>query len=252
MVKALFFDQDGVIVDTERDGHRIAFNRTFAELGLGVEWGVEEYHSLLQIAGGKERMRHYLHTHGFGRPVAVADEDELIQKLHRRKTAIFVELIESGALPLRPGIRRLMTEAMVSGLKLAICTTSNEQAARAITGKILSEIRFDVVLAGDVVKKKKPDPEIYLLALQKTGLKPSECVVVEDSRNGVTAATAAGLRVLATTNPYTEREDLSAADVIVSCLGDPEGEKGRLIKGPRGFVFDGVMRVEQIATVFGK
>jgi beta-phosphoglucomutase-like phosphatase (HAD superfamily) len=141
---------------------------------------------------------------------------------------------------------------MAAGLKLAICTTSNEQAARAITSRILSEVRFDVVLAGDVVKKKKPDPEIYLLALQKTGLRPSECVVVEDSRNGVTAATAAGLRVLATTNPYTEREDLSAADLIVSCLGDPDGEKGRLVKGPAGFAFDGVMRVAEIAAVFGK
>jgi HAD superfamily hydrolase (TIGR01509 family) len=251
MVKALFFDQDGVIVDTERDGHRVAFNRTFAEFGLPIEWGVEEYHRLLQIAGGKERMRHYLHTEGFGRPVSAAEEDELIQKLHLRKTAIFVGLIESGALPLRPGVRRVMREAMAAGLKLAICTTSNEQAARAITGKILSEIRFDVVLAGDVVKKKKPDPEIYLLALQTTGLRPSECVVVEDSRNGVTSARAAGLRVLATTNPYTEKEDLSAADLIVSCLGDPDGERGRLIKGPAGLAFDGVLRIDQIAAVFG-
>ncbi len=251
MVRALFFDQDGVIVDTERDGHRVAFNRTFAEFGLDVEWGVEEYHELLQIAGGKERMRHYLHTRGFGKPVPSAEEDELIQKLHLRKTAIFVQLIESGALPLRPGVRRLMREAMSAGLKLTICTTSNEQAARAITGRILSDVRFDAVLAGDIVKKKKPDPEIYLLALRTTGLRPAECVVVEDSHNGVTAARAAGLKVLATTNPYTEKEDLSAADLIVSCLGDPEGERGRLIKGPAGLSFDGVLRIDQIAAVFG-
>lgn len=246
MIKAIFFDQDGVIVDTEKDGHRVAFNRTFREFGLPVEWGVEQYHELLQIAGGKERMRHYLHTRGFGRPIAAAEEDELIQKLHLRKTAIFVELIESGTLPLRPGIRRLMKEAIAARLKLAICTTSNEQAARAITGKVLADIPFDAVLAGDIVKKKKPDPEIYRLALEKTGLEASQCVVIEDSRNGVQAARAAGLAVVVTTNPYTEREDLSGADLIVTCLGDPDGEKGRLVKGPPGFTFDGVLRVEQI------
>jgi HAD superfamily hydrolase (TIGR01509 family) len=250
MIKAIFFDQDGVIVDTEKDGHRVAFNRTFREFGLSVEWGVDEYQELLQIAGGKERMRHYLHARGFGRPVAPAEEDDLIQKLHLRKTAIFVELIESGALPLRPGIRRVMTEAMAAGLKLAICTTSNEQAARAITSKILAEIRFDLVLAGDIVKKKKPDPEIYLLALDKTGLKPYECVVIEDSRNGVQAAKAAGLRVVVTTNPYTQGEDLSGGDLIVTCLGDADGEKGRLIRGPAGFAFDGALRVEQVARLF--
>ena len=251
MIKAIFFDQDGVIVDTERDGHRVAFNRTFAEFGLPIEWSVEEYQGLLQIAGGKERMRHYLRTSGFGRPVAPGDEDALIQKLHLRKTALFVELIESGALPLRPGIKRLMGEAMAAGVKLAICTTSNEQAARAITGGILAEIDFDLVLAGDVVSRKKPDSEIYQLALRKTGLEPWECVVVEDSRNGVRAARGAGAPVVVTTNPYTEREDLGEADLILSCLGDPQGERGRLIKGPQGFAFDGVLRLEQIAKLFG-
>jgi HAD superfamily hydrolase (TIGR01509 family) len=218
MLKAVFFDQDGVIIDTERDGHRVAFNRTFKEFGFDVEWGVEEYHELLQVGGGKERMRHYLHTKGFG--AAVEDEDDLIKRLHARKTDIFIELIESGELPPRPGVRRLMREINEAGLALGVCTTSNERAADAVARSVLSDIRFDFILAGDVVSRKKPDPAIYLLALQRTGLTPDQCIVVEDSRNGVLAAKAAGLHVICTVTGYTESEDVSDADLVVSCLGD--------------------------------
>lgn len=251
MIRAIFFDQDGVIVDTEKDGHRVSFNSTFREFGFPVEWGVEEYHELLQIAGGKERMRAYLHTKGFGRPVAPAEEDELIARLHKRKTAAFIELIESGALPLRPGIRRLMLEAKAAGLVLGVCTTSDERAARAIAGRLLRDITLDFILAGDIVKKKKPDPEIYLLALARSGLSRHECVVVEDSRNGVEAAKAAGLPVIVTTSVYSEQEDVSAGDLVLSCLGDPDGERARLATAPEGFAFDGVLGVGHIQRLFG-
>ena len=251
-IKALIFDQDGVIIDTERDGHRMAFNQTFKEFGYDFEWGVEKYHELLRVSGGKERMRHYLHTEGFGVEVKPEEEDALIKTLHKRKTAIFIELIESGKLPLRPGVKRLMQEAMDTGLTLGICTTSNERAAHAVAFSILKDIRFDFVLAGDVVSRKKPDPEIYNLALEKMGLGPEECVVIEDSRNGVVAATAAGMRVVATTNVYTERENLSQADIVVTCLGDPDGEKGELKQGGEGLDFDGVLRVDQLIQHFSK
>ena len=123
------------------------------------------------------------------------EEDDLIKSLHKRKTEIFVELIESEKLPLRPGVKRLMTEAMDKGLTLGVCTTSNEKAAHTVAYKILKDIKFEFVLAGDVVSRKKPDPEIYLLALEKTGLAPDECVVIEDSRNGVLAANAANMNL---------------------------------------------------------
>jgi HAD superfamily hydrolase (TIGR01509 family) len=249
-IKALIFDQDGVIIDTERDGHRVAFNQTFTDFGYDFEWSVQEYHELLQVAGGKERMRHYLHTKGFGVEVPPETEDELIKDMHKKKTATFVELIESGKLPLRPGVKRLMQEAMDQGLILGICTTSNERAARAVAFNILKDIKFDFVLAGDVVSKKKPDPEIYNLALEKTGLRPEQCIVVEDSRNGVLAAKAAGMHVLATTNVYTEKEDLSDADLIVTCLGDPDGEKGELKQGGKGLDYDGVLHLEQLKAYF--
>jgi HAD superfamily hydrolase (TIGR01509 family) len=249
-IQALIFDQDGVIIDTERDGHRVAFNQAFREFGYDFQWDVETYHELLQVSGGKERMRHYLRTEGFGVDVKPEEEDELIKRLHKRKTAIFIELIESGKLPLRSGVKRLMREAMDAGLTMGICTTSNERAARAVAYNILRDIKFDFVLAGDVVSKKKPDPEIYNLALQKTGLKPGECIVVEDSRNGVLAARAAGMHIVATTNIYTEREDLGEADIVVTCLGDPNGEKGALKQGGEGLDYDGVLRLDQLIEYF--
>lgn len=249
-IKGVFFDQDGVIIDTERDGHRVAFNETFKEFGYAFEWGVDEYHQLLQVAGGKERMRHYYQTKGFGVELKPEELDELIPRMHKRKTAVFIELIESGRLPLRPGIRRFMKEIVSDGLKIGVCTTSNEKAAHAVATKILSDIPFDFVLAGDVVSKKKPDPEIYNLALEKTGLEPAECVVIEDSRNGVLAAKAAGLHVVATTNVYTEKEDLHEADIVLTCLGDPDGEKGVLKQGGNGLDFDGVLHAGQVVEYF--
>ena len=247
-IKAIFFDQDGVIIDTERDGHRVAFNETFKEFGYDVTWNVDYYHELLQVPGGKERMKHHLHTRGFGKEVKPEDEDELIKAMHKRKTTIFIDLIESGKLPLRPGIHRFMQEAKQAGLILGVCTTSNERAARAIAYNILSDIHFDVVLAGDMVTKKKPDPEIYNLALSKTGLKPEQCLVIEDSQKGIQAAKAAGIFVVATTNDYTEREDLSQADVIVSSLGDPGVEIGKMSKGSISG-YDGILHVDQLIAL---
>jgi HAD superfamily hydrolase (TIGR01509 family) len=249
-IKAIFFDQDGVIIDTERDGHRVAFNETFKHYGYDFEWDVDYYHELLQVAGGKERMKHHLHTKGFGVEVKPEDEDELIKEMHKYKTQTFIELIESGKLPLRPGVKRFMQEGMDAGLILGVCTTSNVKSAQAVAYNILKDIKFEFVLAGDMVKVKKPDPEIYNMALEKTGLEPNEVVVIEDSRNGVLAAKAAGLYIVATTNVYTEKEDLSDADIIVTSLGDPDGEKGVLKKGDEGLDYDGVLRVDQVVKYF--
>jgi HAD superfamily hydrolase (TIGR01509 family) len=247
-IRAIFFDQDGVIIDTERDGHRVAFNRTFAEFGLNVEWGVEQYHQLLQIGGGKERMAHYFRQNPD--KLAGRDLDRLVRQLHERKTAVFIEMIEQGQLPLRPGVHRLMAQARDAGLKLGICTTSNERAAHAITSKYLADIPFDVVLAGDVVKRKKPDPEIYTMASSRTGVPAQQCLVVEDSANGVRAARGAGMNVLATVNDYTRGEDVSAADLVVSTLGDPTGARAELLASTRPIALGGCVHLETLIRYF--
>jgi pyruvate dehydrogenase E2 component (dihydrolipoamide acetyltransferase) len=222
MLEALIFDCDGVIADTERDGHRPAFNRAFAEKGLGVEWDVPLYGRLLRVGGGKERMRHFFEETGW--PEAASDRDAFIKELHKRKTDLYMEIVESGKLPARPGVVRLVDEAISAGVRLAVCSTSNERAVNAVVEKLLGperKARFDVILAGDVVSKKKPDPEIYRLARERLGVEPSSCVVVEDNRNGLLAAKAAGMRCIVTTNGYTEKEDFSEADAVFPELGDP-------------------------------
>jgi HAD superfamily hydrolase (TIGR01509 family) len=249
-IKAIFFDQDGVIIDTEKDGHRVAFNEMFKEFGYDFQWDVEKYHELLQISGGKERMRHYFREEGIFPGLSEEEETALLLKLHKRKTEMFIKLIESGKLPLRTGVKRLMHEALDKGLILGVCTTANERSANAIAKGMLHDIKFNFVLAGDVVSKKKPDPEIYLLALERTGLNPEACIVIEDSRNGVLAADKAGMHIVATTNIYTENEDLSEADIVVTSLGDPDGEKGILKQGDEKLEFDGVLKVEQLLKYF--
>lgn len=249
-IKAFFFDQDGVIIDTEKDGHRVAFNETFRKYNLDAHWTVEDYQDLLKVGGGKERMLHFHHTVGFNKEILPEAEMDFIKELHKHKTDTFIEMVESNKLPPRPGIRRIMKEINATGLVLGVCTTSNQRSAHAVATGVLSDIVFDFILAGDVVSKKKPDPEIYLLALEKTGFKPDECIVIEDSRNGVTAAKAAGLYVVATTNYYTADEDLSQADLIVTCLGDADGEKGRLVSGGDALIYDGVLTAQQLVDYF--
>ena len=219
-MQALIFDCDGVLVDTERDGHRVAFNEAFKAIGWKTQWSVERYGELLTTAGGKERMRRHFDETGW--PVDGADRDAAIASLHKFKTDLFMELIESGALPLRAGIARVVDEAIAANLKIAVCSTSNERAVQAVVDKMLGAQRSQhiKVFAGDIVAKKKPDPAIYNLAAKELGLDPKKCVVVEDSNNGLRAAKAAGMNCIVTISSYTADEDFTLADRIVPELGD--------------------------------
>ena len=218
---ALIFDCDGVLVDTERDGHRVAFNMAFADKNIPEVWHIEEYKNLLKIAGGKERMKYYFDRKGW--PLQFRDRDRLILDLHECKTHFFMQLIESGKLPLRSGIKRIVDEAIENQLKLAVCSTSNEKSVRLIVELLLGQERarkFSAILAGDIVSRKKPDPEIYNLCIEKLTVNPENSWVVEDSRNGLLAAKAAGFNCLITTNAYTTDEDFTEADKRVDELGD--------------------------------
>ncbi len=220
-MKALIFDCDGVLVDTERDGHRVAFNKAFVVKGLDVEWDISQYAELLKVAGGKERMKSYFDE--FGWPKNIDNREVFIKEMHKLKTELFMDIIESGELSLRPGIARIVDEAIADGVKLAVCSTSNEKAVTLVVEKLLGMERrkyFSTILAGDVVSKKKPDPEIYNLALEQLSLEAKECVVVEDSHNGFLAAKSAGMNTIITTNGYTKHEDFTGANMIVPELGD--------------------------------
>ncbi len=226
---ALVLDCDGVLADTERYGHLPAFNQMFAEFGLPVRWSVADYAGRLRIGGGKERLASLL-TPEFvaaaGLPADAAGQQAAIASWHRRKTAIYAGLIASGAVPARPGVARLVAEALAAGWTVAVASTSAEPSVRATLSRAVGpeHARAVSVFAGDIVPHKKPAPDIYLLALRSLGLPANRVVVVEDSRNGLLAATGAGLTCMITVNDYTAGEDFSEADLVVSSLGDPGGE----------------------------
>ena len=235
---ALIFDCDGVLADTERDGHRPAFNQTFADVGLPVRWSEQEYGEKLKIGGGKERMASLL-TGAFvrehGLPADAEGQKELLADWHRRKTAIYTEMVRAGKLPARPGIARVVGEAIAAGWTLAVASTSAEASVRAVLEHAVGTDAASgfAVYAGDIVPAKKPDPAIYLVALDGLGVAVEDAIVIEDSRNGLLAAVNAGLRCVVTVSGYTADEDMSEAVLVVTSLGDP-GEAARVIANRGG------------------
>lgn len=223
-LKALLFDVDGTLADTEADGHRIAFNQAFAEAGLNWNWDVALYGDLLQVTGGKERIQFFIERYepNFTKP---DDLTSFIAKLHKRKTHFYLELLQAGRIPLRSGVKRLIQEAREAGLRLAIVTTTTpENVTYLLQATLGADVLswFDCIAAGDIVPKKKPAPDIYEYALAQMDLKPEECLAFEDSENGLKSALAAGIPVLVTLNEYTKMQDFSGALLVVDQLGEPE------------------------------
>lgn len=223
-LKCLIFDVDGTLADNERDGHRVAFNLAFQDQGLDWEWDVPMYDVLLEVFGGKERIRYYIERfhQAFDPPV---DLDSFILDLHKSKTDHYLELLKSGSIPLRPGVKRLILEARSAGIKLAIASTTTLANATTLLEVSLGKDSvgwFDAIACGDVVKDKKPAPDIYLYTLDQLGLRADECLVVEDTEAGLASAKAAGMDAIITVNSATEDQDFDGAGLVVDQLGEPE------------------------------
>lgn len=248
MTKALIFDCDGVLADTERDGHLVAFNQMWREQGIAWQWSLAEYAEKVKIGGGKERMASLAQDDDFRAVYAVPESDaewmNVVAGWHKRKSEIYKELVAAGALPGRPGVKRLAEAALAQGWLVAVCSTSALSSVQAVLQHVMgahTASAFAGVFAGDVVKAKKPAPDIYNLAAAELHLNPADCVVVEDSRNGLLAAVAAGMLCVVTYNELTKDEDFSEAAIVLSCLGDPAGEQAivrenRTQAKPAGFV----------------
>lgn len=205
MIQALIFDVDGTLAETE-ELHRKAFNETFAANGVGWDWSVADYTRLLKTTGGKERMRAYCGE------IDADLSDEKIAALHQDKTARYANLVAAGGLTLRPGIAGLVEGGRAQGLGLAVATTTSranvDALCRTCWGQPAAAV-FDVIAAGDEVAAKKPAPDVYLLALERMGLKPEQAIAFEDTRNGMLSARAAGLLVCISPTVYSADDDFS-------------------------------------------
>jgi HAD superfamily hydrolase (TIGR01509 family) len=223
-LKAVIFDVDGTLAETERDGHRVAFNRAFDLAGLDWHWDEQLYGKLLCVTGGKERIARYLDMIDY-RFDNEEERSAFIAKLHADKTRFYVEILHSQSIGLRPGVARLIKEIHDAGLKLAIATTTTWENVTALISSTLGKQAlawFDCIAAGDVVAAKKPASDIFVHCLQQLGLDASQCLAVEDSAHGVRAAVGAGLATVVTVNRYTEGEDFSGAICVLDKLGGPD------------------------------
>jgi HAD superfamily hydrolase (TIGR01509 family) len=218
-LQAVIFDVDGTLAETERHGHRAAFNKAFEELGMPDRWDEQLYGDLLKVAGGERRLFHYFTEYKEMDPDKAA---ELASQLHPMKTELFVKVVASGDVPARAGVLRLLKELEHDGVRLAVATTGTRSWVLPLLEELRGQVglgQFEATVTGDDVENLKPDPDLFLVALEELDLKPSQALIVEDSKNGVKAAKAAGCCCLAVQGEYADPSDLMDADLLVDGFG---------------------------------
>jgi len=224
-IKALLWDVDGTLAETERDGHRVAFNQAFEACGLPWRWSVERYGELLNVTGGRERLLHDMTTRGEA-PALPAEREALARKVHQRKNAIYAEIVASGGIALRPGVGELMEDCRRRGVRMAITTTTSRSNIDALMRAHLGvewASWFAALVCGEDVAAKKPHPEVYEKALQRLQLPPLDTLALEDTPGGVASARAADVPVVVTRSAYFATATIAGAVAIGPGLGQRQG-----------------------------
>lgn len=241
---AVVFDVDGTLVDSERHGHRVAFNEAFAHAGLPYRWDEDLYGDLLAIPGGQRRLHHYLTDQGH---TPASEIDALSARLHADKTERFRALAADGQIPARPGVERLLDELAAADITLAVATTGQRTWVEPLLERLFGLDRFAVVVGGDDVSRLKPDPEGYEEALRRLGASPEQVIAVEDSEKGVTAAVAAGLTCVDVLNDYTRHEVPEGAALVVDGFGKPG--RAQVLRGPPDILEEGAVTVATVCRL---
>lgn len=221
LLEAVIFDVDGTLAETERYGHRVAFNRAFESGDMPDRWSDELYRDLVKVTGGTRRLTHYFVEYQGMDPAGAAYR---AADLHKIKTRLFLEMVTAGEVPPRPGVLRFMKELEDSGLRIAVATTGTRSWVHPLVEqlRVQAGLRpYGAIVTGDEVENLKPAPDAFNLALQRLRLGPANVVIVEDSRNGVRSAMAAGGTCLAVRGEYGEASDLGGADLVVDQFGAP-------------------------------
>lgn len=250
-LEALIFDVDGTLADTERDGHRVAFNMAFEEFGLDWHWDEALYGKLLAVTGGKERMAFYLKEFNTQYP---SDDNtpEMIKELHKAKTRHYTKLLSMGEIPLRTGVKRLIDEARSQNMRMAIATTTTPANVTALLEHALapgSSDWFEVIAAGDIVPAKKPAADIYDWALEKLNLPASACLAFEDSENGIKSSQGANLKTIVTINGYTEDHNFDGAAIVLDNMGEPDQPFNTISGDNHGFSYINLDMLQKIHGV---
>lgn len=236
MLRALIWDVDGTLAETERDGHRVAFNGAFEDLGVPWRWDVATYGRLLRVTGGYERILHDMASRADA-PTSRRERETLARELHRRKNALYEARVASGAIALRPGVRELIDECADEGVTTAIATTTGRGNVAALLRANLGahwESCFGAVVCAEDAPVKKPDPQAYLLALRRLGVDAGEAIAIEDSPNGLVAARAAGIATLVTRSAYFDDCAFGGALAVCADLASDAPLRSPVVPGARG------------------
>ena len=248
-LKALLFDVDGTLADTEADGHRVAFNKAFVEAGLDWDWTEALYGELLAVTGGKERIKYYVNDF-LDNFTPKNDLTEFAAKLHKRKTDFYLEMLQQGEIPLRAGVERLLREARDAGFRMGIATTTTPANVTYLLTSTLGKESidwFEVIAAGDIVPAKKPAPDIFQYAMKEMGISAEETLAFEDSANGFLSSTGAGLKTLVTVNRYTKDDNFDGACIVLDQMGSGDNAFEVLDGDSKGHQF---VNMEMLKDIF--